>query len=112
MTKTEKKIEKSVIQELTRVCEIAKVDVDGFEWLTHTVDYEDFPRSLKVYCIFGSDMEIKQAIDSGKSELIHDLIRNEFELIDIVFKDISAHVVFDTECGFKRITHSKQGHCH
>ncbi len=107
MRKTDKKIEKSIVQGLTRVCEIAKVDIDGFEWLTHTVDYENFPKSLKVFCIFGSDKCIKYAIDSGKSQLIFKLIRKELSLIDVSFKDVSGHVIFDTESGYDRIIHLK-----
>ncbi len=66
----------------------------GFEWLTHTIDYDDFPNSLMVHCIFTSGVSIKQVIDSGQDETIFKLIRDELVLIDINFKDISNRVTF------------------
>ncbi|MEE9339824.1 MAG: hypothetical protein V3U87_17265 [Methylococcaceae bacterium] len=97
MKKTDKKREKSIVQGLTRVCEIAKNEVSGFEWLTHTIDYDDFPNSLMVHCIFTSDESIRQVIDLGQDEAIFKLIYDELVLIDINFKDISHRVTFDTK---------------
>ncbi len=97
MKKTDKKREKSIVQGLTRVCEIAKNEVSSFEWLTHTIDYDDFPNSLMVHCIFTSDESIRQVIDSGQDEAIFKLICDELVLIDINFKDISNRVTFDTK---------------
>ena len=97
MKKTDKKREKSIVQGLTRVCEITKNEVGGFEWLTHTIDYDDFPNSLMVHCIFTSDESIRQVIDSGQDEAIFKLICDELVLIDINFKDISNRVTFDTK---------------
>ncbi len=97
MKKTDKKRDKSIVQGLTRVCEIAKNEVSGFEWLTHTIDYDDFPNSLMVHCIFTSDESIRQVIDSGQDEAIFKLIYDELVLIDINFKDISNRVTFDTK---------------
>ena len=102
MKKTDKKREKSIVQGLTRVCEITKNEIDGFEWLTHTIDYDYFPNSLMVHCIFTSDVSIKQVIDSGQDETIFKLICDGLVLIDINFKDISNHVTFDTKLGFDR----------
>jgi hypothetical protein len=100
MKKTDKKREKSIVQGLTRACEIIKNEVGSFEWLTHTIDYNDFPNSLMVHCIFTSDVGIKQVIDSGQDEIIFKLIYDEFVLIDINFKTISNRVTFDTKEGF------------
>ena len=97
MKKTDKKREKSIVQGLTQVCEITKNEVGGFEWLTHTIDYDDFPNSLMVHCIFTSNVSIKQVIHSGQDETIFKLICDELVLIDINFKDISNHVTFDAK---------------
>ena len=102
MKKTDKKREKFIVQGLIRVCEITKNEIDSFEWLTHTIDYDYFPNSLMVHCIFTSDVSIKQVIDSGQDETIFKLICDELVLIDINFKDISNHVTFDTKVGFDR----------
>lgn len=42
------RIERRLIAALTDACEIAKTEMPGFEWLTHTVDYHAFPQSLRV----------------------------------------------------------------
>ncbi len=97
MKKTDKKREKSIVQGLTQVCEIAKNEVSGFEWLTHTINYNDFPNSLMVHCIFTSDESIRQVIDSGQDEAIFKLICDELVLIDTNFKGISNRVTFDTK---------------
>ena len=97
MKKTDKKREKSIVQGLTRVCEIAKNEVGGFKWLTHTVDYGDFPNSLMVHCIFTSDESIKQVIDSGQDKAIFKLICDELVSIDINFKDVSNGVTFNVK---------------
>ncbi|CAB0151373.1 hypothetical protein PSI9734_01761 [Pseudidiomarina piscicola] len=52
MRKTDKKIERDIIRELTAVCEQAKSICSGFEWLTHSVDYTKFPESLRVTLVF------------------------------------------------------------
>ncbi len=59
--------------------------MSGFEWLTHIIDYDDFPNSLMVYCIFTSVESIRQVIDSGQDETIFKLIYDELVLIDINF---------------------------
>lgn len=48
MRKTDKKIENNIRISLTKVCEQALKEVDGFLWLTHTVNYSKFPESLQI----------------------------------------------------------------
>ncbi|WP_275978045.1 hypothetical protein [Idiomarina rhizosphaerae] len=43
MRKTDKKLEREIIRELTQMCEVAKFDHEGFIWLTHEVNYQRFP---------------------------------------------------------------------
>jgi len=57
MRKNDKKIEREIIRELTRVCEEAKFDHPGFIWLTHEVDYQRFPQSLKVTLVFNEQVD-------------------------------------------------------
>jgi len=102
MKKTEKKLEKSIINSLTTVCETAKIEVRGFEWLTHTVDYNNFPKSLMIYCIFDTEDDIRNAIDAGGTTLIIQLIKKEFSLLSINTSNIASNVLFKTEDGFKR----------
>ncbi|WP_224798455.1 hypothetical protein [Idiomarina abyssalis] len=56
MRKTDKKLEREIIRELTQVCEVAKFEHEGFIWLTHEVDYQRFPQSLKVTLVFNESV--------------------------------------------------------
>ncbi|NOR69579.1 MAG: hypothetical protein GQ532_07770 [Methylomarinum sp.] len=97
MKKTDKKIDNQICQALTKVCETAKDEVKGFQWLTHFVNYKQFPSSLSVICIFDTNAELEQAQQQSKDQLIVSLIKSELEQININLKEISRHVSFDTE---------------
>ena len=60
MRKSDKKIDNEIIRRLTEVCEAAKQRCTGFVWLTHEVNYQRFPQSLKVTLVF--DDEIAEAL--------------------------------------------------
>ena len=96
MKKTDKKIDNQICQALTKACETAKQEVLGFQWLTHLVNYNKFPGSLSVICIFDTKAELEQAYQESKDQLIVSLIKSELEQINIRFKDINRHVSFDT----------------
>lgn len=97
MTKTEKKIESAICESLTEVCEIALDEVAGFKWLTHQVNYHDFPRSLVVVCVFDTNEELASAQNSHHDEYLCQLIQNKLSAIGIPVKDIRQRVNFDTE---------------
>ncbi len=97
MTKTDKKLDKQICQALTNACEMAKDQVPGFQWLTHRVNFKQFPDSLKVICVFQTQVELEQASRQKQDQLITTLIKTELEKIDIRFKDIKRHVLFVSE---------------
>jgi len=97
MKKTDKKIDKQICKTLAKACEIAKVEVLGFQWLTHLVNYNQFPESLSIICVFDTQAGLEQACQQKKDQLIIDLIKSELEQINIRFKDIKRHVSFDIE---------------
>ena len=68
MKKTDKILENTLVKVLTRVCEESLKKVDGFQWLTHLVNYKDFPRSLTVICIFETQDQINQLLGSSQHE--------------------------------------------
>jgi len=97
MKKTDKKIDKQICQALTKACEMAKDEVPGFQWLTHLVNYNQFPESLSVICVFDTKAELEQARQLKKDQLIVGFIKSELEQINIRFKEINRHISFDTE---------------
>ena len=54
MRKSDKKIEKQLRDGLTNVCDHLLDQALGFEWITHTVNFNRFPNSLRIICIFNS----------------------------------------------------------
>ncbi len=97
MKKTDKKIDKQICLALTSACEAAKLQVQGFQWLTHLVNYKKFPESLSIICIFDTKAGLDQARQQMKDQLIVSLIKNELEQINISFKQLNRYVFFDTE---------------
>jgi hypothetical protein len=58
MKKTHKKIDNAICLVLTQLCETKLKKIDGFQWITHTVNYNQFPTSLQVSCIFDSEASL------------------------------------------------------
>jgi len=97
MKKTDKKLDNQICKALTNVCEAAKDQVAGFQWLTHLVNYNQFPESLSIICIFDTKTELEQAKKQKNDLVIVNSIKSELGLIKISFKDINHHISFDTE---------------
>jgi len=97
MKKTDKKIDRQICQALTIACEAIKTEVNGFQWLTHFVDFNQFPNSLSIVCIFNTNAEIDQTHQQMKDQTIISLIKNELAKKNIKLKDISHHISFETE---------------
>ena len=55
MRKSDKKLDNQLRLVLTDVCETALKEVEGFQWLTHVVNYSNFPQSLRVVCVFDTN---------------------------------------------------------
>ena len=97
MTKSDKKTEKSIILALTNVCEIALETVEGFQWITHNVNYNDFPRSLSILCVFDNHESLLPAKVSEKHTHLKNQIQKELAAQNIHIHNINTVVRFDTE---------------
>jgi len=97
MTKTEKKLDNQLRQVLTQVCDTALKEFNGFEWLTHTVNYANFPASLKIICVFDNNEQLEQfRTESGESQFIA-LIQSGLQAAGVKLKKPAAHIKFDSE---------------
>jgi len=94
MKKTFRKLDNTVIKALTNACEIAKDWDCGFEWLTHTADYNKFPESLMVTCVFASEEDIARVREQNIELKLHQLIAFNLSAEQIVLKNVSKHVQF------------------
>lgn len=66
---------------------------EGFMWLTHFVNYHNFPSSLSIVCIFDTNEQLSKANDAE----LRAIIKEKLMSIDIKIKDIRQHVRFDSE---------------
>lgn len=93
MRKTDKKTDNLLRAALTDACEIALEKYKAFKWLTHFVNYQNFPISLSIVCVFDTHENISTANCEG---LIF-IIKNALSSSNINIKDIHQHISFDSE---------------
>jgi hypothetical protein len=82
MRKTDKKLDNTIRAELTEICEYALSHTQGFLWLTHTVDYQRFPSSLEVRCVFTPE-SLQAAIQDRP---LNSLITSKLKNVDITIQ--------------------------
>ncbi|MFT7007696.1 MAG: hypothetical protein ACJAXJ_002225 [Colwellia sp.] len=97
MRKSDKKMENQLRTTLTEVCENALKSFNGFEWLTHKVNYSNFPASLKVICIFDTNDNLSSFINNDHCNELGSLILKKFSDMGINLKSITNHLSYDTE---------------
>lgn len=97
MRKTDKKLDNQIRETLTELCdELLDLNM-GFEWLTHLVDYDRLPQSLKIICVFQSEeAQTNFANSTHYSDLKHSL-QARLKKLNITLKDINKHVFLDNE---------------
>lgn len=101
-------IERELIRSLTTACETAKSEIVGFQWLTHEVDYEQFPQSLVVTWMFDSEASRARALASGDKARMQALTQAAFDEVGISVSTIASHVAFSVE----HATGGKRGQGH
>jgi hypothetical protein len=117
MRKSDKKLDNSIRVELTDICELALKEIEGFLWLTHLVNYDDFPSSLKIICVFDTNFNLSNFTEGiDKKRLSHQIISG-IETLGIKLKKMERHIYFDSQenCDahhngiwserFRRVTH-------
>ena len=97
MRKTDKKIDNQLRLALTDVCEISLKEINGFQWLTHLANYSNFPKSLRIVCVFDTNENLSSFISKdNKIELIS-LIQVKLHDVDVKVKNVTDHILYDTE---------------
>jgi hypothetical protein len=97
MRKTDKTLENTLVKVLTQVCEDSLKSIEGFQWLTHLVNYRDFPRSLTVICIFETQDQITQLLSSSQHEALINNIINQLSAAGVQLPKKQKHIKFDNE---------------
>lgn len=96
-SKTQKKIDNQIRLALTAACEQTLEDVPGFVWLTHQVNFTNFPASLLITCIFDTDSNLSAAECSSDTLKIQKLVQSKLLKIGVKLKMLQQQVIFDTE---------------
>ncbi|EGG98432.1 hypothetical protein imdm_13 [gamma proteobacterium IMCC2047] len=97
MRKTDKKRDNQLRQVLTEVCDAALEDIEGFQWLTHRVDYARFPESLKVICVFDTDGSLTTFLSGSQSDRLALFMQKKLAGAGVDIKHMSAHISYDSE---------------
>ena len=97
MRKTDKKREKQLVNLLNDVCEQALEDIDGFSWLTHMVNYQRFPDSLIIICVFSNREKMLTAQHHENDKYLMELISQTLKAEAIELKKPNKQVRFDNE---------------
>ena len=97
MKKSDKIIENSIRAALTNVCEQALETTEGFKWITHYVNYNNFPDSLSILCVFETDGSLLAAKKSGADTCLKKHIQEELTSHGIDIRNINSSVKFDIE---------------
>ncbi|WP_227006658.1 Fis family transcriptional regulator [Shewanella donghaensis] len=95
MKKTDKKRDNQIREQLTLVCDLFLNECEGFEWLTHKVNYDAFPKSLKVICVFSQESEITAVRLAKQDEFMIQAIQHHLQAVSMnISRD---QIVLDSE---------------
>jgi hypothetical protein len=97
MRKSDKKIDNNLRVSLTEVCDAALKEVHGFVWLTHRVNYDKFPESLRVICVFDSNENLSLYKENESQSTLKTLINKALKELSINIKSIAKPIEFDSE---------------
>jgi hypothetical protein len=97
MKKTDKTLENTLVTLLTRVCEQSLKSLDGFQWLTHLVNYKDFPRSLSIICVFDRQEQVSRLLDSPNHQCLVSMIVEQLSTAGIKLPNPQKQIRFDSE---------------
>lgn len=97
MRKSDKKTEKQLREGLTLVCDhLLTLNIE-FEWITHTVNFDRLPSSLKVICIFKSRAAQESFRRSPHFNNLLELINGQLKQQGLHLKLSSTQLLLDNE---------------
>jgi len=94
MKKTDKKTDNQIRIVLTEVCEFALDSIAGYEWITHTVNYDVFPASLRITCAFVSQQAIDDLKRSQQDLVLKKEITKKLAAVGVKVSDLNKQVKF------------------
>lgn len=95
MRKTDKKIDNQIRLLLTNLCENQLKATPGFEWLTHSANYQKFPQSLTVTFVFNSQQALSEFRSSGAVSELAKTLTESFLGLGIKLKNEQLRFVVE-----------------
>lgn len=105
MRKTDKKIERTLVESLTEVCEAARERVPGFAWITHFANFSSFPKSLRVVIVFSTDEQVRAARLMHLDEWLEVQVTQKLQAMGIVLERPRSQLRLDSEEACQRDHH-------
>lgn len=105
MRKTDKKFDNDLRKSLTQLCENELEQLEGFQWLTHTVNYPNIQSTLKIVCVFDSNINLEQFLASNQKAQVESRILKILSSHGVSLKKATKQLLFDTEENCNRINH-------
>ncbi|MDR6714917.1 hypothetical protein J2W83_004554 [Pseudomonas hunanensis] len=91
------RLERELVVCLTDACETAKGEISGFVWLTHRLEPDDFPASLRITWVFQGEADKNAALAASAKARMLDLTAQALDQAGIRLDHVAWHVRFDSE---------------
>ncbi|MCE1118917.1 MULTISPECIES: hypothetical protein [Pseudomonas] len=91
------RLEREMVACLTEACAIAQAEIVGFAWLTHQVDLDDFPASLRITWVFTDDTAKADALAGAAKARILALTTQALAEAGVQLDHVAWHVRYDSE---------------
>lgn len=91
-----KQLDKQIVRQLTQVCHLAQNEIDGFVWLTHTVDYTNLDKSLKVIFVFTTS-ELQTCAEAESANKMKAWVVEYLQALEIKLNNADKQIQFDSE---------------
>ncbi|NIF18723.1 hypothetical protein F3J43_17165 [Pantoea sp. Cy-639] len=91
------RLEREMVACLTEACATAQAEIVGFAWLTHRIDFDNFPASLRIIWVFSDDTDKARALAGADKARMIALSAQALAAAGIRLDHVAWHVRFDSE---------------
>ncbi|WP_286913974.1 MULTISPECIES: hypothetical protein [unclassified Pseudomonas] len=91
------RLERELVACLTDACETAKAQIVGFTWLTHRLDPDQFPASLRITWVFEREADKAAALAGDAKACMLKLTAQALDEAGVQLDHPAWHVRFDSE---------------
>ncbi|MCO7518455.1 MULTISPECIES: hypothetical protein [unclassified Pseudomonas] len=91
------RLERELVACLTDACTVAQAEIVGFAWLTHRLDLDDFPASLRITWVFTDDTDMARALAGADKARMIALTGQALSEAGIALDPVAWYVRFDSE---------------